>query len=112
MAFYIVVRHPDNPCQPYSNSWAKDNDCLDAITTPGDVARLLKKERNAGNRIYVHRCAWGGAPATICCSLAVGEISEIDKSTCLVRFSNARPLSCEPHVSPHQGQNYYVASPP
>jgi len=112
MAFYIVVHHQDDPDPTkWANDWGDDG-LLRTITTPRSVADRCALARDRGERIFVHRCAWGGIPANICSSVQVAEISDIDRATALVRFSSAKPIGAEPFVAPQQGQNWYEAGPP
>jgi YD repeat-containing protein len=112
MAFYIVVHHPDDPDPTkWANDW-DDDGLLRAITTPRGVANRCVLARDRIERIFVHRCAWGGAPAVIRCSVEVSEINDIDKTSALVRFSSAKLVGAEPSVLPQQGQNSYDADPP
>ncbi len=110
MALYIVVHHPDNPNNAYSNAWTSNNRLLEAITTPQDVALLLEAEKARGRRVYVHRCA-GPEPARICCSLEVDKIVPLG-DLYYVSFINPESLDLAPPRPAHQGQNYYVADTP
>jgi hypothetical protein len=74
--------------------------------------KSLRLARDRIERIFVHRCAWGGVPATIRCSVEVSEIDDIDKKSALVRFSSAKLVGAQPSVLPQQGQNSYDADPP
>lgn len=112
MGLYIVVHHPDDPDPTkWANDWGDDG-LLRAITTPQSVAKRCALARNRGERIFVHRCAWGGVPATICCSVQIAEIDGVDRATALVRFTSAKRIGNEPFVAPQQGQNWYEAEPP
>ena len=112
MAFYIVVHHPDDPSPTrWANDW-DDEGLLRAITTPRVVAARCSLARDQGERLFVHRCAWGGVPPIICCSVQVSEIQNIDRDTALVRFSEAKCVDAEPLMPAHQGQNSYDAPPP
>jgi hypothetical protein len=62
MALYVVLRHPDNPEQAWSNAWQPDKPLVDAIMTNNDVAPLCNAAQRAGEYVYVHRCAWGVRP--------------------------------------------------
>jgi hypothetical protein len=112
MAFYIVVHHPADPDPTkWANDW-DDEGLLRTITTPRAVADRCMLARNRGERIFVHRCAWGGILPTIRCSVQVSEIHDIDKATALMRFSGAKRVDAVPFVVPQQGQNWYDAEPP
>ena len=112
MAFYIVVHHPHDPDPTkWANEWSGD-EMLRTITTPPGVANRCTLARSRGERIFVHRCGWGGFPATIRCSVKVSGIDNIDKATALVRFSHQEPVGKVPMVSPQQGTNCYEADPP
>lgn len=110
MAFYVVVRHPSDPNQLWANEWS-DQTLLVTITTPKTVAIRLSEARANGERVFVHRCAWGTYPAEICCSALVSEIHDLDKTTALVRFTDVRPLGTTPVITAHAGQNSYEAPP-
>lgn len=112
MALYIVVRHPENPDPTYSNVWTSDNRPLLSITTPNEVAMSLTAEKMMSTRVFVHRCAWGGVPARICCSVLVGQIEPLDRRDHLVMFVDPQPLDCDPPFPAHQGQNFYNAPAP
>src|SRR6266849_884722 len=112
MALYIVVRHPENPDRSYSNVWTPDNRLLLSITTPKDVAMFLTAEREINARVFVHRCAWGGVPARIWCSVLVGKIESLDRRDHFVTFVDPQPMDCEPPFTARQGQNSYTASAP
>ncbi len=104
---HIVVSHRSDPQQPYANRWRNDN-ILEAITTPNEVANLLRIEKQNGNRVYVHRCALGPEVThLICCSVEVDQITRIDRKESYVTFKNAIPLDESPPLTPMPGQNYY-----
>ena len=112
MAFYIVVHHPDDPDPTkWANEW-DGGGLLRTITTPRSVANRCRLARDRRERIFVHRCAWGGINATIRRSVEVSDVNDIDRSTALVRFSDPKLLDAEPSVFPQQGQNSYDAAPP
>ena len=110
MAFYIVVRHPSDPDQLWANEWDNQKLLL-AITTPKIVAVRLSEARANGERVFVHRCAWGTYPAEICCSAIISEVHDLDKTTAFVRFTDVRPLGTPPAISAYPGQNSYDGPP-
>ena len=107
MKLYIVVHHQQDPSQPWNNSWI-DEERLSAIQTTTAIGNLCKAARSLGDSVFVHRCAWGGAAHTICCSVRVLRVDAVDRSTALVRFTDARVLNLTPPFSPVPGQNFYV----
>jgi hypothetical protein len=112
VALYIVVRHPENPDRSYSNVWTLDNRLLLSITAPKDVAMSLTAEREMNARVFVHRCAWGDAPARVWCSVLVGKLDPLDRLEYLVTFVDPRPMDREPPFPAHHGQNSYTAPAP
>jgi hypothetical protein len=104
---YIVVHHKQDPGQPWSNSWI-DDERLGAIQTTTEIGELCKAAKSLGDSVFVHRCQWGDTAHTICCSARVLRVDVIDRSTALVRFTDARRLGLTPPVSPVPGQNFYV----
>lgn len=110
MAFYIVVRHPSDPNQLWANEW-HDQMLLLAITTPKPVAAQFSEARANGERIFVHRCAWGTCQAEICYSAIVSEIHDLDKTTALIRFTDVNPVGTTPSITAHAGQNSYEGPP-
>jgi hypothetical protein len=110
MACYIVVHHPSDTSQPWSNDWRGDTE-LRTITTPRPVAARLTQAKERGERIFVHRCAWSGDAAEICCSALVEEVTYIDKTTAMVRFGDVRPLRARPSAVARPGLNWYEGAP-
>jgi hypothetical protein len=108
MAFYIVVHHPSDPNKSWANEWDAQT-LLRSITTPKDIAVRLAEAKASGERIYVHRCAWGSFPAEICCSALVSEVHDLDKSTAFVTFTDVQPVGAPPPAAPHAGQSSYDA---
>ncbi len=107
MKLYIVVHHEKDPSQPWRNSWI-DDERLEAIQTTPDIGNLCKAAKRLGDSVFVHRCQWGDTAHTICCSVRVLRVNVIDRSTALVRFTDARPLGLTPPMLPVPGQNFYV----
>jgi hypothetical protein len=105
---YLVVQHPKDPSQPQINQWI-DDERLGAIKTTPEIAELCKAAKSLGDSVLVHRCAWGSAAHTIICSVRVLRVYVVDRSTALVRFTDARPLNLTPPRLPAPGQNFYVA---
>jgi hypothetical protein len=108
MALFIVVHHPAAPHQSWANDWENET-LLRAITTPKGVAARLARAKETGERVFVHRCAYGDRPAEICCSVAVADTRELDKSTAFVRFAEVRREGAVPPVEAHIGQSSYEA---
>jgi hypothetical protein len=111
MAFYIVVHHPSDPNRLWANDWEAQI-LLCSITTPKTVAVRLSEAQARGERIFVHRCAWGTFPAEICCSALVSEVHDLDKTTALVKFTDVQAVSAPPPTTPRLGQSSYDATPP
>jgi hypothetical protein len=103
---YIVVRHKNDPQQTYTNVWT-DSGVLKAITTPNNVADLLKIEKANGRRILVHRCGLGTIPHRICCSLEIDQIARIDQRDSYITFLNPLRVDDDPSHNPGRGENYY-----
>lgn len=109
MATYIVVHHrKDN--QSWANSWI-DDDLLSAITTTTEVSNLCKFAKEKSERIYVHRCACQESRPVISCSVEIGAVDRIDKTSWLISFINPLRLNAEPVNHPLPGQNSYQATP-
>lgn len=111
MAFYIVVHHPSDPNQLWANEW-EEQTLLRSITTPKNIAVRLAEAKARGERIFVHRCAWGTYPAEVCCSAMISEVHDIDKTTAFVIFAGVKPVGLFPSVTPHSGQSFYGDRPP
>ena len=111
MAIYIVVHHPRDPCQPWTNSWLDDSR-IEAIQTTKEIGHLCEQSRQEGMPVYVHRCAWETHPATVCCAATVAQASPIDRRTYLVTFSVPKIVSSIPPISPAKGQNFYITQAP
>jgi len=107
MKLYIVVHHPQDSSQPWSNSWI-DDQLLEAIQTTQEIGYLCRAAQRLGDSVFVHRCQCGAIAHTICCSVRVKRVDRIDHSTALVRFTDPRPLNLIPPFSPAPGQNFYV----
>lgn len=110
MALYVVVHHQRDKSKPWPNTW--DDDCrLRTITTTVGIGRRCKESAAKQERVFVHRCAWGGNRPQIVCSVEVARVDTIDRLKCLVTFQNAEMLAAPPPVSPGPGENFYVADP-
>ena len=112
---YLVVHHrrgPDRrgPDQSYSNSWL-DNDRLEVIITNTKIAEFCQDAQHKGERVFVHRCGWAGAPSTICCSAIVARIDSLDRKMSVVRFAEQQVLDMPSPKAPHRGQCSYFAPP-
>src|SRR5579859_1888803 len=111
MALYVVLRHPDNPEQVWSNAWQPDKRLVDAIMTNNDVAPLCNAAQRAGEYVYVHRCAWGTATAEITSRARVQSVTKVGRDF-YIQFSSPEPVAASPRVQPFQGQDsYFDASP-
>ncbi len=108
MPLYIVVRHPRQPDQCWSNQWDPDNRGLRAFTTPNSVA----SEARAVGRVYVHRCGFGSDAPAIVCEAEVTAVHAMDRRDSLVQLRVLRTLDAVPPLSPGQGQNLYRAPAP
>ena len=107
MALFIVLHHRRDPAQPWANAW-HDDDRIEAIQTTPDIAKAAL----AAGRVFVHRCAWGSAPAAVVCEARVLRISSLDRRSSLVRFEALRVLSAAPPATVIRGQNSYLADAP
>lgn len=110
-ALYIVVRHRDQPDQPWGNAW-DDERRLIAITTTTDLGAKLEAARARRTPIFVHRCGWGGADPTICCEVQVTKLDRIGGKQVLVTFDCIRTLSARPPTAPRPGDHSYVGLQP
>jgi hypothetical protein len=110
MALYIIVHHPSDPNRLWANEWEAQT-LLCSITTPKNIAIRLAEAQSKGERIYVHRCAWGIFPAEICCSALVSEVNDLDKKTAFVKFTDMKVVGAPPPTTPHLGQSSYDAEP-
>lgn len=106
MNLCIVVHHRNDPRQPWANSWV-DDDCIQVIQTTRAIGQFCSKAKEQNQKIFVHRCGWGGIRPTICCEANVNRVDPIDKKTCIVTFCDAKTTDREPTAIPGQGQNYY-----
>jgi hypothetical protein len=60
MPLYVVLRHPANLEQTWSNAWQQpDKRLVDAIMTNREVAPLCAASQRAEEYVYVHRCLGG-----------------------------------------------------
>jgi hypothetical protein len=109
MALYVVLRHPKNPEQTWSNVWQSDDRLVDGIMTNGDVAPLCEAAQRSGQYVYVHRCTWGGVSAEITSRTKVQNVSKVDRDY-YISFATPEPVAAVPHVQPLRGQDYYFAA--
>jgi len=108
MALYLVLRHPRNPEQVWSNSWQPDNRLVDAIMTTREVARLCEEAHSGNEYVYIHRCAWAGDSPEITCRSKISRVDPVDRDW-LISFETPDPMAVIPSVHPQQGDNYYHA---
>src|SRR5437870_8256752 len=97
MTLHVVLHHRRDPHQPWTNNWV-DDDRIESIQTTVEIGRLCEAARARDERVFVHRCAWGSNPPTICCSAKVSQIAAIDRRTTLVRFLEPTGLATPPVV--------------
>jgi hypothetical protein len=107
MALYVVVHHRQDPHQPWANDWLDDRR-VNVIKTTTEIGNLCEQSRQRNERVFVHRCAWGGITPTVCCCVQVAQVVALDRRTSLVTFAHAVPLMAEPQVLPRHGLNFYV----
>jgi hypothetical protein len=110
MALYIVVQHRRDPEQPWSNTWT-DDDRLAAISTTEELAGRCGVAQERGEAIFVHRCAWAGWPAIVCCSVQVKDTRSTEGFG-WVEFREPVVLTAPPPVQPARGQSHYEAPAP
>jgi hypothetical protein len=111
LALYVVVHHRQDPRQPWETNGWSDDDLLASIPTTVDVATECRDARNTGQWVYVHRCAWDGGPASICCRVHVVR-EHVDRSGSFVVFSDAERLGLPAWYRPKRGENCYHAPEP
>ena len=102
MALYIVVHHPCDAHQPYANEWDRNTQLPRSIETTPRFVRDHADALRPGERIFIHRCAWGECPPVICCSVVVEEVTDF-----FIRFTDARPMHETPPVRPPLGCGHY-----
>jgi hypothetical protein len=108
MALYVVLHHRGDERRPWVNAWI-DDDLVEAITTTKEIGARCLKSKARGERVFVHRCGWGGNAPVVSCSAEVEDVDSIDRSTVLVRFREATAVHGEPPITPNEGQNFYEA---
>jgi hypothetical protein len=81
------------------------------ITTTAQIAARCEQAHRSGERIYVHRCGFGGRPPSICCSVQV-ESASYDAKVGWVSFSAFELVGRSPSRQPARGDNWYEADPP
>lgn len=106
MPLYVVVHHRQDSHQLWTNSWLDDNR-LNAITTTAQIGRMCERRAAQGERIFVHRCAWGGYNPAIVCSAEVAQVAAIDRKNSLVTFRNVEVVTARSPILPQVGQNHY-----
>ena len=109
MALYIVVHHQQDSHKPWQNNWI-DDEQLETIQTTAEIGRMCEQAQRRGERVFVHRCAWGSFAPVVCCSVQVAQVASIDRRTSLVTFSEPMVLNLAPPFSPLLGQNFYEAA--
>ena len=109
MAFFVVVHHRLDK-QTWSNHWDGDDRLL-TIETTATIAERCALAKQVRERVFVHRCAWQGGPARICCSARVKN-AQHDSEMGWVEFDDLRTLDATPAVHPAKGQNSYEAPEP
>ena len=110
MAFYVVVHHRRDPYQPWANTWL-DDDRLKVISTTAEIAARCDQAQRSNEQVFVHRCAWLGGPAVVCCSVAV-KAARYDEKLGWVEFADSKVLGHSPRHQPGRGENSYDADPP
>lgn len=106
MALYVVLHHRSDPHQPWKNLWDGD-DRVVVIETTSQIANLAKDAR----RVFVHRCAYAGAPAALVCEAEVLRAGADGKKG-WVEFKTIRTLNAKPPLAPLRGQSFYEAPEP
>jgi hypothetical protein len=106
MPLFVVLHHRNDPAQPWANDWV-DDDLIATITTTAHIGSLCLQSKSADEQVFVHRCAYGGSPAVISCSVRVSAVHGLPGGGALVQFSDAIRLNQVPPGNPVQGQNYY-----
>jgi hypothetical protein len=109
-ALYLVVRHRQNPQQPFQNIWL-DDERLASIQTTLEISELCKKEKDLNQQVYIHRCGYENHSPIICCSAHVADVAEIGGWN-IVEFEDQTLLNSMPTVQPIRHQNYYFAPSP
>lgn len=109
MGLHVVVHHRKDPDQPWRDNIWLDGDLLQAIVTTAEIGRLCEGAQRRGERVSVHRCAWGGIPPTICCTVQVKRVASLSRRTSLVEFTLVEAANRTPPVQPLPGQNSYEA---
>ena len=94
MNLYVVVRHRRHQPQRWQNVWLDDNR-LWAIETTAEIGRFCKREKTKNKPIFVHRCAWAGRAAIVCCSAPVVGV-DLRGTKCLVTFGVPEVLNAPP----------------
>ncbi len=108
---YLVVHHRQDQDRPFFNDWIDDNKRISFITTTPEIGQFCQEAKDQGERIFIHRCGWAGAPSTICCSAIVDRIDSLDRKMSVVRFAEQQVLDMSPPKTPNHGQCHYFAPP-
>jgi hypothetical protein len=115
MALYLIVHHDrDEAARKKSrwiNYWDPQSGCLKAITTDSEVATRCEQAKAAKERVYVYRCAYGGQPAVVACSVIVDRVQPVDRDY-FVEFVEAKRMSAVPPFAARRGRNMEEAVPP
>ena len=106
MALHVVLHHRQDSDQPWANDWI-DDDLIAAITTTSHIGKLCLEAKLNGERVFVHRCAYGSHPATISCAAYVRDVHHLPGAGALVQFADTVRLHQMPPGNPVQGQNCY-----
>jgi hypothetical protein len=106
MSLYVIVHPRFDANQTWVNAWMSDH-LIEAIQTTNEIGKACQKAKEAGKRVFVHRCSWGENSPVICCSALVEEVSAIDRSTMLVTFAQQIVVDSPPPLTPTKGQNSY-----
>jgi hypothetical protein len=110
MALYLVVRHRQNPNQPFHNIWL-DDELLKSIQTTPEIGEFCSKAKVQNHLVYIHRCGYEDYSPVICCSAHVGDVAEIG-GWIIVEFRDQTRLNITPPEPPLvRGQNSYESPP-
>lgn len=112
MALYVIVHHPKAPKEDWPNDWDDTDWKLKAITTTSTLGKRCREAKTKGERVYVYRCALGSAAATVCCSVRVDSVEDLDRASCFVTFADPVPMDSMPPFTANAGQVQCEAPPP
>lgn len=111
MALYVIVHHRDAPEQPWTNDW-QDEQVLRAITTRTSLGQRCRQAKSRGERVFVYRCGYASSGPVVSCSLAVKRVAPLDRSSCLVEFTDGQSMFADPPFRAKQGEIQHEAPPP